>query len=126
MKQIPLSEWLHKQSQDIVALDARSPGEYAQGHVPGALNLPLLNNEERHLVGLCYKEIRILSCDSCYKKILNKTLNEKYWGWTKIDSKTYFSKFRKHLMLNLQVDNPTSFEIRQVAISRKEFKHKIK
>jgi tRNA 2-selenouridine synthase len=56
MKQIPLSEWLHKQSQDIVALDARSPGEYAQGHVPGALNLPLLNNEERHLVGLCYKE----------------------------------------------------------------------
>lgn len=37
-------------------LDARSPAEYEQGHVPGALNLPLLNNEERHLVGLTYRE----------------------------------------------------------------------
>ncbi len=56
MKQIQLSEWLLKQSQGVLALDARSPGEYSKGHIPGALNLPLLNNEERHLVGLCYKE----------------------------------------------------------------------
>ncbi|MFN0032133.1 MAG: tRNA 2-selenouridine(34) synthase MnmH [Flavobacteriales bacterium] len=37
-------------------LDVRSPGEYKQGHVPGAVNLPLLNNEERHMVGITYKQ----------------------------------------------------------------------
>lgn len=42
--------------QHAVIFDVRSEGEYASGHVPGALNLPLLNNEERHAVGICYKE----------------------------------------------------------------------
>lgn len=37
-------------------LDARSEGEFAQGHIPGAVNIPLLNNEHRHLVGTEYKK----------------------------------------------------------------------
>jgi tRNA 2-selenouridine synthase len=36
-------------------LDTRSPGEYQQGRIPGALNLPLFTNEERAQVGTCYK-----------------------------------------------------------------------
>lgn len=40
----------------MAVLDVRSEGEYAQGHIPGAFNFPLLNNEERHQVGICYKE----------------------------------------------------------------------
>ena len=75
--------------------------------------------------GKCYKELRTLSCDSCYEKILNNTLNEIYWGWIKIDSKTYLSKFRKHLILNLQVDNSRSFEIRRIDINRNEYKEKL-
>ena len=39
-----------------VILDVRSPGEYAQGHIPGAVNFPLFNNDERALVGTCYKQ----------------------------------------------------------------------
>ncbi len=39
-----------------VVLDTRSPKEYAQGHLPMAQNLPLLDDEQRHLVGICYKE----------------------------------------------------------------------
>jgi tRNA 2-selenouridine synthase len=39
-----------------VVLDTRSPKEYAQGHIPQALNLPLLDDEQRHQVGICYKE----------------------------------------------------------------------
>ncbi|NET28574.1 tRNA 2-selenouridine(34) synthase MnmH [Okeania sp. SIO1I7] len=39
-----------------VILDVRSPGEYAQGHIPGAVNFPLFNNDERTLVGTCYKQ----------------------------------------------------------------------
>ena len=39
-----------------VILDVRSPAEYNQGHIPGAVNFPLFNNEERALVGTCYKQ----------------------------------------------------------------------
>ncbi len=37
------------------AIDVRSPGEFARGAVPGAVNLPLLTNEERAQVGIRYK-----------------------------------------------------------------------
>lgn len=36
-------------------LDVRSPGEYAQGHIPGAVSLPLFSDDERAKVGICYK-----------------------------------------------------------------------
>jgi tRNA 2-selenouridine synthase len=38
-----------------VIIDVRSQGEFACGHIPGAVNIPLLNNEEREAVGTCYK-----------------------------------------------------------------------
>lgn len=37
-------------------LDVRSPGEYAQGHLPNAVNFPLFSDEERAQVGTCYKQ----------------------------------------------------------------------
>lgn len=39
-----------------VLLDVRSPLEYAKAHIPTALSLPLFTNEERALVGTCYKQ----------------------------------------------------------------------
>jgi tRNA 2-selenouridine synthase len=36
-------------------IDLRSPGEFAAGAVPGAVNLPLMTDDERHQVGLTYK-----------------------------------------------------------------------
>ena len=36
-------------------LDARSPGEFAKGHVPGAVNVALFDNETRAVVGTTYK-----------------------------------------------------------------------
>lgn len=36
-------------------LDVRSPKEFRLGSVPGAVNAPLLDDEERHLIGLTYK-----------------------------------------------------------------------
>lgn len=35
-------------------IDVRSPGEFAEDHVPGAINLPVLSNEERAVVGTIY------------------------------------------------------------------------
>ena len=35
-------------------VDVRSPGEYAQGHWPGAINIPLFSDAERAEVGTTY------------------------------------------------------------------------
>ena len=37
-------------------LDARSPAEYAEDHLPGAVNTPVLDDEERARVGTIYKQ----------------------------------------------------------------------
>ena len=39
-------------------IDVRSPSEFAEDHIPGAVNHPVLNNEERHRVGKLYKQNR--------------------------------------------------------------------
>lgn len=42
--------------EDIPLLDVRAPVEFAQGAFPLARNEPLMNDEERHQVGIRYKE----------------------------------------------------------------------
>ncbi|APV52451.1 tRNA 2-selenouridine(34) synthase MnmH [Betaproteobacteria bacterium GR16-43] len=37
-------------------IDARSPSEYAEDHLPGAINCPTLDDEERIVVGTAYKQ----------------------------------------------------------------------
>lgn len=38
-------------------IDVRSPAEFEEDHVPGAINLPVLDNEERARVGTIYKQV---------------------------------------------------------------------
>lgn len=37
-------------------LDVRAPTEFERGAFPHATNLPLLDNDERHRIGICYKQ----------------------------------------------------------------------
>ena len=37
-------------------IDARSPSEYALDHIPGAINCPVLDDDERRIVGTLYKQ----------------------------------------------------------------------
>lgn len=37
-------------------LDVRSPGEFGQGHIPKAINMPLFTDEERAAIGTIYKK----------------------------------------------------------------------
>ena len=54
MKQELLPEEFIQQAQSGVIIDVRTPAEYAQGHIVGALNLPLFSDEERVVVGTLY------------------------------------------------------------------------
>jgi tRNA 2-selenouridine synthase len=38
-------------------IDVRSPGEFADDHIPGATNLPVLDDEERARIGTIYKQV---------------------------------------------------------------------
>lgn len=56
IKKISVKEFLElATSAGSIVFDVRSEGEYAQGHFPGAINIPLLDNEQRKAVGICYK-----------------------------------------------------------------------
>jgi len=39
-----------------VLVDVRSPGEFAEGTIPGSVNVPLFTDEERAMVGTVYKQ----------------------------------------------------------------------
>ena len=44
-----------RESYDCTILDVRSPAEYAKGHIPGAINIPLFDDDERAEIGILYK-----------------------------------------------------------------------
>ncbi|MDP3494050.1 MAG: tRNA 2-selenouridine(34) synthase MnmH [Hyphomonadaceae bacterium] len=49
-------------TQYDMIIDVRSPGEFAEDHIPGAVNLPVLDNDERAVVGTTYvQESRFLA-----------------------------------------------------------------
>jgi tRNA 2-selenouridine synthase len=43
-------------AKDHPVFDARTPSEFDDGHIPGAINLPLFSDEERAEVGTLYKQ----------------------------------------------------------------------
>ena len=57
LTKISASDVLGRLGEFSDVIDARSEGEYAEDHLPGAINWPSLNNEERKLVGTEYKQI---------------------------------------------------------------------
>ncbi|MDO7787465.1 tRNA 2-selenouridine(34) synthase MnmH [Desulforamulus aquiferis] len=55
LKDIPIIEALKLENACLI--DLRSEGEFEDGSIPGAVNIPLFNNEERAKVGTVYKQI---------------------------------------------------------------------
>src|SRR3989338_9633755 len=51
---LSIDEYLNEFT-DLPLIDVRSPGEYTQAHIPGAINIPLFTNEERAVIGTVYK-----------------------------------------------------------------------
>ena len=52
-------------------IDVCSADEFAAGHIPGALNVPLFSNEERAEIGTAYKHegrSRAVSCRRCCRR----------------------------------------------------------
>jgi tRNA 2-selenouridine synthase len=41
--------------KSVPMVDVRSPGEFADGHITGSINIPIFNDEERSVVGTIFK-----------------------------------------------------------------------
>ena len=48
---IDISRFLQQSYNTNAVIDVRTPKEFEQGHIPGAVNIPLFSNEERVVVG---------------------------------------------------------------------------
>lgn len=53
---VSASDALAALTQFDAIVDVRSPGEFAEDHIPGAENWPVLDDEERRIVGTLYKQ----------------------------------------------------------------------
>lgn len=54
---LPASEVLQRLHEFDTIIDARSEGEFDEDHLPGAVNWPTLNNDERRDIGTLYKQV---------------------------------------------------------------------
>ncbi|HSV50956.1 MAG TPA: tRNA 2-selenouridine(34) synthase MnmH [Burkholderiaceae bacterium] len=57
VRQLPAADAVASLASFSAIIDARSEAEHAEDHLPGALNWPSLDNEERKLIGTIYKQV---------------------------------------------------------------------
>ena len=55
-------------------IDARSPGEFAEDHLPGAISLPVLNDEERARVGTLYTQVSVFEAKKLGAALVSKNI----------------------------------------------------
>lgn len=56
MKHVETITLPHDLSEFTGIIDVRSPAEFAEDHLPGAVNMPVLDDDERKVVGTLYKD----------------------------------------------------------------------
>jgi len=56
-------------------IDTRSPAEFAEDHVPGAVSCPVLDNEERARVGTIYKQVSPFDAKKLGAALVSKNIS---------------------------------------------------
>lgn len=81
MKDISLVSFQAERNQYHLILDVRSPHEYADSHIPTAINIPVLSDEEHERIGTLYKhspfEARIFGASLICKNVSKELLKLK-------------------------------------------------
>lgn len=87
---LSIEEVLARRAEFSAVLDARSPAEFAEDHLPHAQCAPVLNNDERALVGTVYKQqssfeakrLGAALVSSNIARILQTQLNDRPRDWS--------------------------------------------
>ncbi|MFB4394621.1 MULTISPECIES: tRNA 2-selenouridine(34) synthase MnmH [unclassified Pseudomonas] len=61
---------------EVPMMDMRAPVEFSKGAFPGAINLPLMNDQERQKVGTCYKQKGQAAAISLGHQLVNGALKQ--------------------------------------------------
>lgn len=63
---------------EFIFIDVRSPHEYSHYTIPGAINIPIFDNEERNEIGTIYKQVSVDAAKRRGIEIVSKKLLEMY------------------------------------------------
>lgn len=55
-------------------IDARAPAEFAEDHLPGAISMPVLDDEERARVGTLYKQVSVFEAKKLGAALVSKNI----------------------------------------------------
>ncbi|WP_410771984.1 tRNA 2-selenouridine(34) synthase MnmH [Fontibacillus sp. BL9] len=56
---ISIEDLAEQKKGKLVLIDVRSPSEYAQSTIPGSINIPLFDDQERAEIGTLYKQVSV-------------------------------------------------------------------
>ncbi len=70
-------------------IDARSPGEFAEDHIPGAINLPVLDDAERARVGTLYKQVSSFEAKKIGAALVSRNIARHLETWFGGKPKSY-------------------------------------
>lgn len=70
-------------------IDARSPAEFADDHLPGAINLPVLDNDERAHIGTLYKQASPFEAKRLGAALVSRNIARHLEGWLADKPKKY-------------------------------------
>ena len=70
-------------------IDARSPGEFAEDHIPGAINLPVLDDAERARVGTLYKQLSSFEAKKVGAALVSRNIAQHLETWFGDKPKSY-------------------------------------
>ncbi|MGK2952412.1 MAG: tRNA 2-selenouridine(34) synthase MnmH [Thiobacillus sp.] len=70
-------------------IDVRSPGEFAEDHIPGAINLPVLDDAERERVGTLYKQVSSFEAKKVGAALVSRNIAQHLDSWFAGKPKSY-------------------------------------
>jgi tRNA 2-selenouridine synthase len=70
-------------------IDVRSPGEFLEDHIPGAINLPVLNDAERARVGTLYKQVSSFEAKKVGAALVSRNIAQYLEGYLADKPKSY-------------------------------------
>ena len=70
-------------------IDVRSPGEFAEDHIPGAINLPVLDDAERERVGTLYKQVSSFEAKKVGAALVSRNIAQHLDTWFADKPKSY-------------------------------------
>jgi tRNA 2-selenouridine synthase len=77
-------EILNHSSQNVAGIDVRSEGEFSQGALSRFTNIPILNNAQRHDVGLCFANHGQGAAIELGNNLVGPYKNERVKNWLEV------------------------------------------